>query len=442
MPTLSENLTFDPELFSLNDPVLAQNPYPAYEWMRRNQPVFFSPMYGGSWSFFKHDDVKTLLVDTESLNTDRSNLPLDALPPSERQQFKDMIDLIGLWMAFFDGRAHTVRRRHLRAVWDVFTPDQLRPRLTRIIDEILPTIRPAGSEFDVVADFAAALPAMSIAELLGVPTSDHALLSEWADPLAFIFGSSEIAPDDVARAHEAVTNLVNYFSDLRPTVLRDPDRTMLGRLLTWETDGYRFTETEAYAQCILLIFAGSTPSRHVIANSVHALATHPEQQRQLRNSPNLMRSAVEELFRYDTPNHFIGRRATTDFNYGGHEIEEGQLVLLYAGSANRDEAAFDRPDELILDRGENQHMTFGRGAHYCIGAGFVRVQTELALDALMRLLPSFELADPERCRYNPFFGLRGFESVPLRVDPDPAHPRIPSPRRPDHDAGRIGGGDE
>ncbi|WP_426565460.1 cytochrome P450 [Angustibacter sp. McL0619] len=403
---------FDPTVFNLNNQTLIDDPLPAYAWMREHRPIFFSPVFAGSWSFFRYHDVQALLR-SDDLTTYRPSLPLEALPAADREPFMAMVEVIKYWMAFYDGGEHAIRRHHLRRIWEGFSPPDLRSRVSGAIDDVLAEIDPAADEIDLVTQFARPLPARVIADLVGVPAQDHARLASWADPVAYLFGSSEIVAADAAAANWAVKQFVTYFRERRTEALAAGAPTMLHQLCTVQTDGYQFTEIDVYAQCILLMFAGITPCRHIITNSVNALARHPAEQQRLRQDPGLMESALEELLRYDTPVQFIGRRAKNDFSYSGQQIRRGQPVLLYAGSGNHDTDVFEQPEELRLARTPNRHLSFGFGRHFCVGADLVRLQTRLALEALLARVPAFRLADVQRAQRTTFLGFHGFASLPV-----------------------------
>lgn len=400
---------FDPSMFSLSNPDLIPDPYPAYGLLRERDPVHHSRMYGGSWVLFSYEDVATLLGDIRLTNS-RAELPLKALPETQRAEFADMAPVLGNWVAFFDGDAHLMRRRHMDRVCKLFSRTSLAPAIQRCVDDLLGAW---GSRADVIADFSRPLPAMVIAQLLGAPVSDHELLTRWSDDIAHLFGASALTVRDVRRAQCAVHAFADYLHQLVQKAVRSGSDCMLRDLAAEETNGFSFDMDAACAQGMLLMFAGLEPTRYLIGNAVWSLHRHPEQRRRLMSDPGLLTCAVEEFLRHDTPVQFIGRIAAKSFTYKGHRIEAGQAVLLYVGSANRDSAQFADPDVLDLSRRPNRHLSFGRGPHVCIGGMLVRLQTMMALRALLTRFPDLRVREEPGPVWNSNLGFHGFTSLPV-----------------------------
>ncbi|MCI0157825.1 cytochrome P450 [Leifsonia shinshuensis] len=398
---------FEPADFSLSNPRIIPDPYPAYEILRQRDPIHNSRMYGGSWVFFAYEDVVTMLTD-DRLTNNRSNLPLLALAPEQREEFADLVPVLSNWVAFFDGDAHLLRRQHMNRICNLFSKESLTPIIDRAVDELLSTW---GERADLIADFSRPLPAMVITQLLGAPVTDHELLARWSDDIAYLFGASALTVDDLRRGRSAVQQFAGYLGELVSHSVRFGHDTMLAKLAVEESGGFHFDEAAACAQGMLLMFAGLEPTRYLIGNAVWALQHHPRQRQRLQSDPALLSSAVEEFLRYDTPVQFVGRAAARSFTYRGNRIEAGQAVLLHVGSANRDRAVFPDPDELDLARSSNRHVSFGRGPHVCIGALLVRLQAKAALRALLERFPGLRVADDVEPVWNSNLGFHGFTSL-------------------------------
>ncbi len=400
---------FDPTQFSLSNVDLFPDPYPAYTYLRDHDPVHHSQMYGGSWALFAYEDVEAMLTD-DRLTNNRAELPLKALPFEQRAEFADLAPMLAHWVAFFDGNAHMVRRRHMNHVFRTLTTDFLPPVIERSVRRLLDAW---GSQADVIADFSRPLPAMVITELLGAPVSDHTRLAAWSDAIAYLFGASALTVEDVRRGRDAALELAQYLSDLVRAQIRSGEEGLLGNLVAEETEGFRFTPDSAAAQGMLLMFAGLEPTRYLIGNAVWSLQRNPGQRQLLRADLALMPMAVEEFLRYDTPVQFIGRTAARSFTYKGHSIEQGQVVLLFAASANRDSARFTDPEVLDLERRPNRHLSFGHGPHACIGALIVRLQTTIALRELLSRFPDLAVREGLGPVWNNNLGFHGPTSLPV-----------------------------
>ncbi|GLY55154.1 cytochrome P450 [Lentzea sp. NBRC 102530] len=398
-------------LFSLSNPQLILDPYPTYTALRRNDPVHQSSMYGGSWVIFSYDDITALLREPR-LTNNRATLPIKALPAEQQQEFADIVPVLTRWVAFFDGHDHHVRRQHMNAVCDLYSRDVLVPVIQNAIDTLLD--RWTGRH-DLVQDFARPLPAMVITKLLGASDNDHVQLAEWSDDIAYLFGASNLTVEDLRRGQRAIHDFAEYLLEHTVNAMRAHHPTMITRLAEEDTDGFRFVLNEACAQGMLLMFAGLEPMRYLLGNAVWSLESHPEQRHLITENDRTLHRAVEEFLRYDGPVQYIGRMAAEDFTYKGHRIEAGQPVLLYVGAANRDEHHFRDPDTLDLTRHPNPHLSFGRGAHNCIGGTLVRTQTAMALRALATRFPALHVVREVSPVYNTNLGFRGFSSLTVHT---------------------------
>jgi cytochrome P450 len=405
-------MKFDPGSFSFSNPELFENPYPVYEEIRRIDPIHHSQMYGGSWILFSYEDSAALLNDVR-LTNNRANLPLLALPPEQRVEFAGFHDFLRTWTAFFEGEDHLLRRHRMDQVFRVLTPS----RITGVVQEVVGALTSGwrrGTRVDLVAEFARRLPAVILTELMGAPRSDHEMLDHWADDLAYLFGASALTVEDVRRGWASAQAFMAYLTDLARTMTRRPDQSILGGLMARADSGFSFTEAEACAQCVLLMFAGLEPSRHIIGNAILALEQFPDQRRLLAENPRLWPSAVEEFLRYDPPVQYIGRLAAKSFTYRGHHFAKGQAVLPFVGSANRDPKHFPDPDTLDVRR-RAPHLSMGSAVHHCIGASLVRVQTGVALRNLLTDFPDLHVCADVAPIWNSYAGFRGLKSLTVSL---------------------------
>ena len=263
-----------------------------------------------------------------------------------------------------DGDDH---RRLRRLVSKAFTPrmiEQLRPRIQELADDLVDRVAHRG-HMELVDEFAFPLPITVIAELLGIPGEDQRPFREWSNT----FVTPALTPEQREIGARHTGEFVAYLDDLFARRRLEPTSDLVSALVRAEDEGDHLSQHELYSMVVLLIVASHETTVSLITNGVLALLTHPEELTRLRADPSLMPSAVEELLRYESPvERTITRWATADVELGGATIGRGDFVIAVNGSANRDPARFPNPDVLDLARGDNRHVGFGRGPHFCLGA--------------------------------------------------------------------------
>jgi len=300
-------------------------------------------------------------------------------------------------------------------VMKAFNPkmiEALRPEIERITDELLTNAEQVLSttgEFDLIADFAEPLPVKVIAHLLGFPDKDEHLLRPWSQAIVKMY---EVSPSEADKdaAKLAGEEFAAYVHELMLERKQNPGTDLISDLAAVEEAGEKLNAHELIATCVLLLNAGHEASVNGFGNGMVATLQNPEQLTKLRADPfGIADTAVDEFIRFDAPLHLFERTATTDTEVGGVAIGEGQKIASLLGSANRDSAIFENPDQLDLTRSPNPHIGFGAGIHFCIGAPLARLEMAISLPALMSKFPNLRLAkDPVR---RPSFVLRGYEQV-------------------------------
>jgi pimeloyl-[acyl-carrier protein] synthase len=391
--------------FNPMDPAFVADPYPTYRRLRAEDPVHHSPL--GFWVLTRYEDVITALRDPR--------LAKEAIAAFVAARFGSPVPAMGLSMLDRDPPDHT-RLRSL--VSKAFTPrvvEGLRPRIQQIVDGLLDRAEDAGS-MDLVEEFAYPIPVNVICEMLGVPVEDHERFKAWSLDIARGLDSVLLPPDsDVPRRSVASRNaLASYFRELiarRRTALR---ADMLSGLIAAEEAGDKLSENELLATCILLLIAGHETTVNLIGNGMLALLRHPDQLRRLRENPGLIGSAVEELLRYDGPVQRTARIPSEDVVIDGRSIAKGEMVMPFIGAADRDPAQFPDPDRLDITRGDNRHIAFGWGIHFCLGAPLARVEGQIAINTLVRRFPKLALAT-DTPEFRQSLTLRGLKSLPVRV---------------------------
>jgi cytochrome P450 len=271
----------------------------------------------------------------------------------------------------------------------------------------------ARGELELIGDLAYPLPVIVIAEMLGVPSEDRAAFKRWSDELAALL-EPFLLPGRVREVRRAFDELSRYFRRVFAERRREPKDDLVSSLVVVEEEGGKLDEAELLSVTALLLGAGHETTTNLIANGVIALLRHPRELERLREHPELARSAVEELLRFDSPVQLTDRLALEDCRIGGHAIRAGDSVWVMIGAANRDPRVFPDPDQLDIGRGDNRHIAFGHGIHFCLGAALARLEAEIALPALLSRFPRVS-GDLDRLTYKNSIVLRGPVTLPLRI---------------------------
>jgi cytochrome P450 len=398
-------LVFSPFLGSARN-----DPYPLYRRMREGDPVHRSYAVRG-WILFRHADCMALLRDNRFSADDRNYVAweqeraaavADGLADPNRQPEPAMLRR--------DPPDHT-RLRSL--VNKAFTPrsiERLRPRIEQITDELLTGLAKQG-QFDLIEDFAVPLPVTIIAEMLGVPVQDQDMFKRWSDHLVgFLDPQASPGPKILRRTADEFFAYMDRIADERRL---HPADDLITALVQAEERGDRLSEQELHGTLALLLAAGNETTTNLIGNGMLALLRCPDQFTRLRDQPELVDSAVEELLRWDSPVQFTMRIPTEDVDFDGHRFSKGQAVIAVLGAANRDPEVFDNPESLDIGRPDNKHVSFGYGVHFCLGAQLARLEARIAFRELLRRFPDLQLADPNP-RWRRLTFLRGVEALRVR----------------------------
>ncbi|HYR63391.1 MAG TPA: cytochrome P450 [Actinomycetota bacterium] len=398
----------EPVFFNPLDPEAHKDPYPQYRRLREHAPMLRGPL--GYWVLSRYADIAAVLRDPRfGVGVDEASLMLAMT--QDGPGIATMVEL-SRWMLFRDPPDHT-RLRGL--VSKAFTPralEAVRPRVVEIVKGLVDNIAGRG-EADLITDLALPLPVTVISELLGLPIEDHAQAREWAEAIAQAL-DPVVTEEHATRADRAVAGLAAYIGGVVAQRRRDPGPDLLSRLIEAEDGAGHLSEAELISTVSLLFGAGHETTRNLIGNGMLALLRNPGELRRLREDPSLIRSAVEELLRYDSPVQLAGRGARADVVIGGERIAAGEPMMLLIGAANRDPAQFPDPDRLDIGRQDVKMLSFGGGIHFCLGAMLARTEAQVAIGTLLARVAHIELAT-EDLAWRPHITLRGLSSLPVRV---------------------------
>ncbi|HEY8518289.1 MAG TPA: cytochrome P450 [Candidatus Binatia bacterium] len=382
-------------------------PHEAFRLLRRKAPVFWQEMPGsrGFWAITRYDDVVAVSKDPATFSSYKGGTILRDLPEEDLNNTRTM-------MLNMDPPQHS---KYRKLVSQGFTPRRtamLEPRIRAATTAILDAVAERG-ECDFVRDIAAELPLIVIAELIGVPLEDREKIFELSNRLiGFDDPEFQNSENDGKAAAMEMWMYANQLAQERKNAPRDD---LVSLLMTSEVDGEKLSEMEFDSFFLLLAVAGNETTRNLISGGMLALIEHPDERRKLIENPNLIPTAVEEMLRWVSPVSQFRRTATRDTEIRGQKIREGDKVVIYYQSANRDEDVFPDPFKFDVTRTPNNHLAFGIGEHFCLGANLARLEIRVMFEELLRRMPDIELAGPVRRLRSNF--INGIKEMPVRFTP-------------------------
>lgn len=403
--------------FDFLAPEVLRNPHPTLAKMREIAPIYHlqhKELGSYPWLVTRYDDAINLLND-ERFTKDMARVK-DAFGKSGDSSGDMMMQAaasINRHMLTLDPPDHT-RLRNL--IHKAFTPRMIRDLEVRIreITNGLVDGMIAKGQADFIMDFAFPLPVTVIAELLGIPKEDQERFRYWSQTI--ILGGT--SGSDLEKVGAAALEFIMYFHEQFDARREQPQDDLITALVQAEEAGDKLDQQELISMVFLLLVAGHETTVNLLGNGTLALLQHPEQKRQLSEHPELMKTAIEEMLRYDGP---VGvstmRWALEDVEYYGQPIRAGEMVVASLLSANRDPAMFADPNGLDLARNPNKHIAFGNGIHYCVGAPLARMEGAVAFETLLKRLPKLALAvDAEEIEWNKTILLHGMTQMPVTVE--------------------------
>jgi cytochrome P450 len=383
-------------------PEFYANPYPTYLALRQNEPVKRMP--NGSYFLTRYDDLVAAYKNTKAFSSDKKK---EFLPKYGNSLLYEHHTTS---LVFNDPPAHTRVRRLIMGALSPRAISGMEPDLIALVDRLLDAIA-AKARFELIGDFASAIPVEVIGNLLDVPHEEREPLRGWS--LA-ILGALEpvIGTGVFARGNKAVGDFLGYLEVLverRRAKPGNPERDVLTRLIQGE-DGERLSTKELLHNCIFLLNAGHETTTNLIGNALVALFEHPSEKKRLIEQPDLIKTAVEEILRFESSNQLGNRMTTERVELGDVTLKAGTPVTLCIGAANRDPAQFADPESLDIARIPNRHLAFATGAHQCAGMALARLEGAIAISRFLARFPNYALnGEPLRGGRVRF---RGFLRVP------------------------------
>jgi cytochrome P450 len=380
------------------------DPFPFYAQLRSAAPVYRTilPDKRDVWLVTRYNDVLTVMKD-DRFSKDKINARTPPwLPGMFKPLLRNMLDV--------DVPDHTRLRGLVQKVFTARLIENLRERIQDLADKLLNQVQAAG-RMDLIRDYALQIPTTIIAEMLGVPIKDRLKFHRWSNAAI----ASTSSRWGVLRALPYAVAFLRYIRMLVKARRANPEDDLVTALVRAEEAGDQLSEDELVAMIFLLLVAGHETTVNLIGNGTLALLENPDEINRLRDNPALIKTAVEELLRYNGPLETATERYTReDTTVAGVTVPRGELVFAVLASANRDEQQFEDADRLDLGREPNPHVAFGFGIHYCLGASLARLEGQIAIATLLRRIPHLKTAIPSNAlRWRRGLVLRGLESLPV-----------------------------
>ena len=377
-----------PFILAQADAAFANDPYPTYQRLRDTAPLCRQP--DGSVFLSRYDDVRAVITDAERFSSDKR---VDFLP-----KFGDtpLYEHHTNSLVFNDPPAHTRVRRLLQPFFSAQAMRRMEAGVAANVDALLDRAAERGT-IDVMSEFAVVIPLNLVCDLLGVPPSEREPLRNWA---SMILGGLEPVrtPEQMAAGNQAVLDFKVYLRDLMAAKRRrgipDDAPDVLDVLIREHDAGVGLTEEEIVHSSIFMLNAGHDTTTSFITNGVDLLLRFPDQRARLAADPSLLRSAIEEMLRYESPLQIGNRKAKVDCEIGGERFAAGTFFHLGIGAADHDERQFPDPESFDIGRNPNRHIAFGHGIHFCAGNAVARMEASLAFGKLLERFPNFERAGP------------------------------------------------
>ena len=406
MTLTNDQATDQPVAFDPYDYGFQEDPYPVYARLRAEDPLHHNETYD-LWALTRYADIAAALRDDRTYsNAMGVSLDKSAWGPEAHKVMS--------FLAMDPPRQQRLRSLVSRG----FTPRRVRelaPRIQAMTEEYYDRVLVPGPDVDWIADFAGRLPMDVVSELMGVPQADRDELRRLGDLTVHREeGVLDVPPEGQAAALE----LISYYVDMVAQRKRRPTGDLTSALLAAEVDGDRLDDGEVIAFLFLMVVAGNETTTKLLGNALFHLSAHPEQQAAVWQDGELVVPWIEETLRFDTSSQMLARHLKQDVALHGTVAPAGSKLMLVLGSANRDERVFSRPDEYDVFRDKEevaQHISFGGGRHFCLGAHLARLEARIALEELVRRTRTVEV-DRDRAKRVHSTNVRGFASLPVDVE--------------------------
>ncbi len=377
------------------------NPYPMYQRIRETEGIYSSNP--GEWVITRYEDAKAILKDDQFKVGNRADwLSKVTERHQDQERFKPIVKALDSFIVFKNPPDHTLLRKLIMQAWNNHEVDQI---IANNIDSLIENLNPG--HFDMVTAFAVPLPAMTMTRILGLPMEDHRYLQTLAHQMMKSL-DLYLTFREIEKMNEATKAFTSYFENQAKIKLSNPDNDLLSRLIQLNRDKAEVPHHELIANCYFLFIAGGETSAGLIGPGIYHLISKGKFEAALKDE-QLCKTATDELLRFDAPTQLVGRIASEDIEVGNHLFRKGDLLTVCLGAANRDPEKFEKPDDLIIDRTPNHHLTFSTGIHRCLGDWLAKREFELLLHRLADQFESMKIQEEPEWKEN--LGMRSFSRL-------------------------------
>src|SRR5271168_1913272 len=387
-----------PDVDLLDGTFYSGDSHSVYKWMRANEPVFRDRNRLAAAATYQ------AVIDAERAPDLFSNA--DGIRPDS--------PAVPMIIAM-DDPEHLVRRKLVNAG---FTRKRVKDKehsIGALCDALIDAVCEKG-ECDFVWDIAAPLPMAVIGDMLGVPPQDREMFLRWSDEMV-TFLSSTVAAEDLQIPAAAMAAYAEYMAKMIAERRAEPTDDLVSVLVYAEEDGQKLSDDQIVTEVLLLLIGGDETTRHTLSGGTAQLLRHPEQHQRLVDDSTLLPSAIEEMLRWTAPVKNMARTITSDIDFHGTQLKQGEKAILLFESANFDEAVFGDPDTFRIDRHPNNHLAFGFGTHFCLGNQLARLELSMMQTRLLQRLPDMRLASEDPLPLRPANFVSGLESMPVTFTP-------------------------
>jgi cytochrome P450 len=394
-----------------DSPNFLKDPYPIFRDFLAKAPIFWDEVQN-TWHLFSYTSISACLKDPR-FSSARVPAMVSRLSEDTRQKIESLTDTLSRWTLFIDPPQHTRIRALLNKSFLPRLVNHMSTRIQTLANELI-EIKSQGS-FDVISNLAYPLPVIVIGEMLGASPNDRDRLKKWSDDLATFFGATRLTPEIAIHAQKSIVEMKDYFRGILQDHSRTSREDLMASLISTQEKEDFFKEEDVLATCTMLIFGGHETTTNLISNGILALIQNSSQMKKLRENPLLIKTAVEEFLRYDSPVQRASRIVTEDLEIEGQKIKKGDRVFMILGAANRDPVQFENPSILDIARTHNPHLAFGGGSHFCIGAALSRLEGQVAIGTFIKRFSHIHLAN-EDLEWHENFNLRALKALPVVFD--------------------------
>ena len=398
-----------------SEPAIQADPYPVYQQLRDETPVVWNAPTN-SWLVSRYDDIVTLLNDPR-ISSARVDATFRVLPEDVQRELEPLRHILSQRMLLTDPPTHTRLKNLVMPAFAARMSERRRERIQAICDGFIDRLTSTDT-LDVMRDFATPLPGWVTGDVLGVPVERQQQFSDWSHDQVRVYDRLGALHDRVAVMRQGQASMLAmkaYLEEIIEQRRHEPGEDVITSLVQAEEAGDRLTSDEMIAMVVAILVGGNNSTAHLIGNAILTLLRHPDALARLRDDPSLIRPAVEEIMRFESPVQSTSRVAKEPIELAGQTIEPGSNIHVLLASGNRDDAQFPDPGQFQIERSPNRHLTFAHGPHYCLGTSLARTITQTAVLTLIIRFPNLTLAT-DTPEWNDGFSFRSLKTLPVMRD--------------------------